>query len=182
MTDGRRRAVLFASTSPERAARVLDNVRRRWPDHDWTVCVKVQERTWCPAGCSVVPVPRGRPGITAVRRLRQSGFDLSVACWTGDKGYARLKSMHLLTPARERHVYNENIDSFELLHHERQPAWVRHIRWRFGSHGGQSSATLVGLARRLYRTTLGPVLGTCFLLTRHLLWAIGLGRRARAQT
>lgn len=180
MSENRRQAILFASAPPWRAAELLTKVRQRWPDHDWTVCVKAHERGWLPPECPMVTLPRLRPGLTAARRVRRGKFDVSIALWSGEKGYARLKVLHVGTPARERHVYNENLDSFQLLPGEEDPPWLRHVRWRLGRRQERSRIGLFGLAGRLYGATLGPVLGFLFLCGKHMLWSAGLGPRARA--
>jgi hypothetical protein len=180
-----RRAILFASAPPARAARVLDIVRQRWPDHEWVVCIKDHERGWVPSGCGLVTVPRRRPGLAAFRRLRRGpGVELAVACWSGERGYLRLKALHLTTPARERHVYNDNFDAFELRLRDpeagQDPAWLRHIRWRYGRPRPRGPASAARLASSLYGATLGPVLGLLWLCGRHALWSLGLGPRAKA--
>ena len=178
MSDARKKAILFASTPPWRAAKLFESVRKRWPDHDWTVCLKASESEWVPAGFPTERLRAARPGLTCLRRIRSTHFDFSVACWSGEGGYGRLKLMHLLAAARESHAYNENLDSFGLDETGSDPVWLRHVRFRFGQQHAAARPSLAAVMARLYGRTLGPVFGTLFVLGRHALWTLGLRPRA----
>lgn len=177
MSGGRPRAILFVSTAPSRAAELAARVRARWPEHEWTLCVKARE---LPGGWHEGPtiaLPRRRPGLSVARRLRREGFDLAVAAWTGEGGYLRLVLLHLLTPARERHVFDGEGVSFALRGAERDAPWRACLRAAIARRG-----PFLGLGRialRVYGSTLGPVLGAGWVVARYALLALGAGPRPR---
>ena len=178
MSDARKKAILFASTPPWRAAKLFESVRTRWPDHDWTVCLKASEGEWVPAGYPTERLRAARPGLACLRRIRSTHFDLAVACWSGEGGYGRQKLMHMLATARESHAYNENLDSFGLDEAGPDPVWLRHVRYRLGPHHASARPSFALVIAGLYGRTLGPALGTMFVLARHGLWTLGLRPRA----
>ncbi len=178
MSNERKKAILFASTPPWLAARLFESVRKRWPDHDWTVCLKANDDDWMPDGYPTERLRAARPGLACLRRVRSARFDLAVACWSGEGGYGRLKLMHMLAAARESHIYNENLDSFGLNESGPDPIWLRHVRYRFGQQHAAARPSLAAVVVAFYGRTLGPVSGTLFVLTRHALWTVGLRPRA----
>lgn len=156
-----RRAVIFLTCPESFAKAMLRSVRMRWGDHHFTVYLRDAYREPLAAELEGMELHRDKPTggrIGFVRRMRAKKYDLAVMAWQGDPEFNRMKLVGVLSGARERNVYNENLDSF-MIESGENPYWLQHVKWRMRSRSaGPSGMPLSGFLR-FYQRTLGALIG-----------------------
>lgn len=160
------RGAVFLTAPPEVGARIIENVRTRFPTTRWTLYLRANDASALASVLDGVEVISDKPTgskIAFLRDIRRNRFDLAVIAWTGDRSHNKMKMVGLLGAARRYLIYNENIDSFYLDSHD--GIWWRHLRWR-ASGGLALMPALMSSAIGLYKWTLGLVIGGSWLVGR----------------
>lgn len=155
------RAVIFLTCPEEYARAMLRSVRMRWGGHRCTVYLRDAYREALAAELEGMELHRDKPSggrLRFLKALRAQRFDLAVMAWQGDPAYNRMKVVGLLCGAKERHVYNENLDSFTIESGE-NPIWLQHVKWRLRARSsGPRGMPFAGLLR-LYQRSFGWLFG-----------------------
>lgn len=158
---GAPQGVIFL-TCPEGFARaMLRSVRSRWGDHRFTVYLRDTYREALAEELAGMELHRDKPSGGRLRflsKLRAKRFDLAVMAWQGDPTFNRMKLVGALCGARERHVYNENLDSFA-IEGGKNPIWIQHVKWRLRARSSGPRGLPFAGALRLYQRTFGALIG-----------------------
>ncbi|MBK9384696.1 MAG: hypothetical protein IPN34_07775 [Planctomycetes bacterium] len=140
---------------------MLRSIRMRWGGHRFTVYLRDAYRESLAEELAGMELHRDKPTggrLRFLKRLRAERFDLAVMAWQGAPEFNRMKLVGVLCGAKERHVYNENLDSFTIEGGE-NPIWLQHVKWRIRARSsGPRGLPFAGLLR-FYQRTLGLLFG-----------------------
>ncbi len=168
---------LFLTTDLGAALELLARVRREAPDAQLAVFVKDDHRddlAWALHGCEV---RRDKPlggKLAFVRALRRERFDRLIVAWHGGERFQPLRLVALWCGAREVVAIDEHGQERVVRWYAPQ-TWVAHAVRRLQR---ARAATLLRLAARAYRLTIGVVVASVLLLPTGLgLWLGGRWRR-----
>lgn len=109
---------------------------------------------WIAASERIAFEPSGRCGWRAWVAAWRPGCDVAVVTWTGEGRRRAWKLVPWLARAREKIVYNENLDAFEIGAVDRT-SWRRHVRWRLRSRHEALDARWLESGRFAYKWTGG---------------------------
>lgn len=153
--------VIFLTCPVEDGRRILQSVRQRWGGHRFTVYLRDEHREALAVELEGMELLRDKPTgsrLGFLRSLRARRYDLAVMAWQGHPEFNRMKVVGMFSGAAERHVYNENFDSFT-IESGKNPIWIQHLKWRLGALGRGPGAAPLRTLVQLYRNTLGALLG-----------------------
>ncbi len=133
-----RRALVVASASIDKVARITEAVQEKYPFASVTVYSRQGDDSELRERLPAVDVRlvntaeyRRRP-LKLLRELWHQKYDLAVIPATAEKGFTRMKLLGFLSGASFVLLYNENVDSFFwMLRHVRSIAG--HLAWRLRS-------------------------------------------------
>ncbi len=149
-------------TCPEPFARsMLRSIRMRWGGHRFTVYLRDAYREPLAEELAGMELLRDKPSggrLRFLKRLRAERYDLAVMAWQGDPEFNRMKLVGVLCGAKERHVYNENLDSFTIEGGE-NPIWLQHVKWRIRARSSGPRGMPFGGVLRVYQRTVGLLIG-----------------------
>lgn len=153
--------VIFLTCPPEFGRGMLERVLHQFPHHRWTVYLRDEHREALASQLEGLELHRDKPTGSRLRflwEIRQRHYALAVCAWQGESCFNRMKLVALLSGAARKLVFNENLDRFE-LRWERNPIWLRHLKWRLRGVR-RSTALPFGNLLKLYTWTLGLALGS----------------------
>jgi hypothetical protein len=163
---------LLASASVDLIRVAVAQIRRHFPDAKWVVYLRDSVRSELEPELAGFELrsdrTRGRL-ISFARTLRGERFDQVFVIFGGGTDHWKLKMLAFVAGGRVLTTFNENGDFFE-WNRKNHVAIRQHLKWRLTTRGERPELHLpaidpaLQLLKRVYSWTLGPLLGSIYLV------------------